>query len=115
MKLDYKPWGNIYNEPRVEVRPGLERVTATYDGQTMLCYFFIKKGSVLERHQHEAAQNGIILKGKAKFTKDDGEHILSAGDAYLFSSKDPHSLLALEDLELIECFTPSRDDYKVEG
>jgi len=37
---------------------------------------------------------------------------LHAGDAYYFASNDPHGSVILEDTELIECFAPSRDDYK---
>jgi quercetin dioxygenase-like cupin family protein len=114
MKLEHKPFGNIYKEKRVELRPGLERVTVTYNDKTMLCYFFIKKGAVLEFHKHEAIQNGIIIKGKVCFHKDDGDHFLEAGDAYLFDSMEGHSLKVLEDTEFIECFTPARDEYKVE-
>jgi quercetin dioxygenase-like cupin family protein len=114
MKLEHKPFGNIYKEKRVELRPGLERVTVTYNDETMLCYFFIKKGAVLEFHTHEAIQNGIIIKGKVCFHKDDGDHFLEAGDAYLFDSMEGHSLKVLEDTEFIECFTPAREEYKVE-
>ena len=114
MKLDKKSFGNIYKEKRVELRTGLERVTLTYNDKNMLCYFFIKKGAVLEFHHHEAIQNGIIIKGKVCFTKDDGEHYMEAGDGYLFDSMEGHSLKVLEDVELIECFTPAREEYKVE-
>ncbi|MDR2376182.1 MAG: cupin domain-containing protein [Treponema sp.] len=114
MKLKNKPFGNIYKEKRVELRPGLERVTVTYNDKTMLCYFYIKKGAALELHQHEAIQSGIIIKGKVCFTKDDGDHLLEAGDAYLFDSMEAHSLSVLEDTEFIECFTPAREEYKVE-
>jgi quercetin dioxygenase-like cupin family protein len=114
MKLEHKAFGNIYNEARASIRPGLERVTVTYNKDSQLCYFFIKKGAHLEYHKHPAIQNGIIIKGKVCFHKDDGDHYLEAGDGYLFDSMEGHELCVLEDTEFIEIFTPAREEYMVE-
>ena len=113
MKLEKKPFGNIYKETRVEMWPGFERVTVAYNDKLMFCYFFIKKGALLKPHQHEAIQSGIIIKGKVCFHKDDGDHYLEAGDAYVFDSMENHSLDALEDTEIAECFNPAREEFKL--
>lgn len=64
-------------------------------------------------HTHVQSQSGIVVKGHILFLKGDGEVLdLKAGDAYYFASMDPHGSELLEDTELIECFAPSRDDYK---
>jgi len=115
MKQPVKSFGNSYREERVELRPGLERVTLVYNDQTMLCSFFIKRGAVLEPHRHDAVQSGLIIRGRLCFHKDDGDHLLEAGDGYLFAGGERHGLTALEDTEFIECFTPSREEYKVEA
>lgn len=107
-----KTLGNI-KEKRVLIRPGLERVTLTYNEKLQMCYFFIAKGAELEPHSHLPIQNGIILKGRVKFSKADEEFVLSEGDSYLFESKVPHGLLALEDTELLECFSPAREEYMI--
>lgn len=111
--LSQKNFGNI-NEPRVMIRPGLERVTLTYNETLQMCYFYIKKGSKLEMHKHVPIQNGIVANGKVKFITNEGELILEKGEAYLFNSNFAHGLETLEDTELIECFSPTRDEYKVE-
>ncbi len=105
--------GSLESDPRVQRAKGIDRVTLTYDEDTMMCYFYLEKGSVLEMHTHVQSQNGIVMKGRINFLKGDGEVLeLKAGDAYYFASNDPHGSEVLEDTELLECFSPSRDDYK---
>ncbi len=101
------------SEKRVLIRPGLERVTLTYNDAIQMCYFFIAKGSILEMHTHVPIQNGIVISGKVVFHLEDRELTLSAGDAYLFDAMVPHGLETLEDTQLLECFSPCRDEYKV--
>lgn len=113
MASERKHRGNLYTDSRVQRAPGIDRVTLTYDTDTMMCWFFLKKGAELEMHQHVQSQNGIVMKGRINFVKGNGEVLeLTAGDAYYFASNDPHGSKVLEDTELLECFTPARDDYK---
>jgi quercetin dioxygenase-like cupin family protein len=105
--------GSLATDPRVARAPGIERVTLTYDDDTMMCWFYLQKGSKLPMHVHPQSQNGIVMKGRIDFIKGDGTVLaLKQGDAYYFPGMDPHGSDILEDTELLECFTPSRDDYK---
>jgi quercetin dioxygenase-like cupin family protein len=99
---------------KVALRPGIDRVTMSYNDQNMLCYFYLKKGAVLELHTHEAVQNGFVIKGRVRFFKKDGSGFeVSAGDGYIFDSNEPHGSEILEDSEFIECFSPMRPEYAV--
>jgi quercetin dioxygenase-like cupin family protein len=110
--MEPKYFANFRTDRRVARAPGIERVTLAYNESNMLCYFYLKKGSSLPLHTHLAAQNGIVMKGEIVFVKGDGaRHHLTAGDAYLFDSMDPHGSEILEDTELLESFTPAREDY----
>jgi quercetin dioxygenase-like cupin family protein len=112
--MDIRYFASLGSGKRVEMRPGIERITLSYNNETMLCYFYLKKGSKLEIHTHAPAQNGLVVKGRIRFLKGNGEsHLLKEGDAYLFASMDPHGSEVLEDTELIEAFTPARGDYKI--
>lgn len=105
--------GNLVTDKRVGRAKGIDRVTLTYDKDTMMCYFYLEKGSTLEMHTHVQSQSGIVIKGHIHFIKGDGKILdLKAGDAYYFAPNDPHGSQILEYTELIECFSPSRDDYK---
>jgi quercetin dioxygenase-like cupin family protein len=113
MKPLAKHTGSLHSDPRVPRAPGIERVTLTYDADSMMCWFYLAKGSRLPMHTHPESQNGIVMKGKLIFTKGGGETLhLSAGDAYYFAPNEPHGSEMLEDTELLECFSPSREDYK---
>lgn len=112
--MDGRVFASLTGAERVQMRPGIERITLAYNRETMLCYFYLKKGSKLEMHTHLPAQNGLVVKGRIRFLKGNGEsHLLKEGDAYLFPSMDPHGSEVLEDTELIEAFTPAREDYRV--
>ncbi|NCC63084.1 MAG: cupin domain-containing protein [Spirochaetia bacterium] len=105
--------GNLFTDKKVSRAKGIDRVTLSYDEDSMLCYFYLEKDSVLEMHTHIQSQNGFVVKGHIHFIKGDGEVLdLRAGDSYYFASMDPHGSKVIEDTELIECFAPSRDDYK---
>lgn len=113
MPAPRKHFGNLDRDPRMQRAPGIKRVTLTYDDDTMMCYFYLDKGSKLPMHTHPQSQNGIVMKGRIDFHKGDGTVLhLVKGDAYYFGPDDPHGSDVLEDTELLECFTPSRDDYK---
>ena len=113
MPAEFKHRGSLSTDPKVSRAKGIQRVTLTYDRDNMMCYFYIEKGAELAKHTHPQSQIGIVIKGRVDFTKENGEVLeLKAGDSYYFASMEPHGLKAHEEVELIECFAPSRDDYK---
>lgn len=103
---------NIKDSVPIESIPGLVRRTLVYNSQSMLCHFTVKKGTSMDVHVHEAVQNGFMLHGTLRFRMQDEKSItVCQGDAYLFESNEPHGLIALEDSEFIEIFTPAREEY----
>lgn len=113
MAKEIKNRGSLSTDPKVSRAKGIERITLTYGADNMMCYFYIEKGAELGLHTHPQSQIGIVIKGKVDFPKGDGEVLeLEAGDSYYFAAMEPHGLKARERTELIECFSPARDDYK---
>ena len=83
-----------------------------YNEASMLCYFTLKKGASIPLHQHEAVQNGFMIRGKVCFLQEGGKSLMvENGDGYIFESNEKHGGEVLEDSELIECFTPMRPEY----
>jgi quercetin dioxygenase-like cupin family protein len=78
----------------------------------MLCYFTLKKNAEIPLHNHKEHQIGYVLSGKLKFLTDNGEFIVVKGDSYLFDSNERHGAKILEDSEVIDIFSPARNDYK---
>ena len=97
---------------RVTMRPGIDRVTMSYNDDNMLCYFYLAEGTGLPLHTHLAAQNGFVISGRIRFFRESGESFVAGpGDGYIFESNEAHGSEILEDSEIIECFTPMRPDY----
>ena len=97
---------------KVEMLPGIFRTTMSYNDSSMLCHFRLEKGASIPLHQHEAVQNGFVIRGKVKFLQEGGKSILvEDGDGYIFESNEIHGSEILEDTELLEFFTPMRPEY----
>jgi len=110
--LTHRSFCRVGENSSVEMRPGIFRSTLVYNTDNMLCHFFEKAGARVDLHTHVALQCGYVLSGKVKFFDATGnERILGPGDGYLFNSNEPHGSVALEETELIECFTPARPEY----
>jgi len=109
---DNKYHKRLEEQKTVEMLPGIFRTTLAYNDQLMLCHFYMKKGAAIPLHSHEAVQNGYVIKGKVRFfTKDGTDIIAKPGSGYVFGSYEEHGSEVLEDTELIECFTPMRQEY----
>lgn len=99
-------------QKQTEMFKGLFRTTLSYNKDLMLCHFTMKKGASVPLHNHEAVQNGYVIKGKLRFFNKDGESIIvEPGDGYIFDSNEYHGSEALEDSEFVESFTPMRPEY----
>lgn len=97
---------------KVEMLPGIFRTTMSYNESSMLCHFRMEKGASIPLHQHEAVQNGFVIRGKVRFLQEGGKSIVvEDGNGYIFESNEMHGSEVLEDSELIECFTPMRPEY----
>ncbi|MFX1393004.1 MAG: cupin domain-containing protein [Promethearchaeota archaeon] len=96
----------------IKALEGIYRKTLIYNDTVMLCIFNLKKNAKIPLHNHEAHQIGYVNKGKIKFITKDGEFIAKKGDSYVFNSGEKHGAVIIETAEVLEVFTPIRDDYK---
>lgn len=70
-----------------------------------------KKGAVGALHHHPHRQATYIVAGRFEVTVGDELHELAHGDCFYAPSDVPHGVRALEDGELVDVFTPVRDDF----
>jgi len=96
----------------IEAIPGIYRKTLIYNNNMMLCHFFLKENSEVPLHSHKEHQIGYVLKGKLQFFTENEEFMAKEGDSYVFESNEKHGAKILEDSEVIDVFSPLRDDYK---
>lgn len=92
---------------------GIFRTTLEYTDEAMVCHFIMKKGAKVPLHNHYASQIGYVISGKIEFIQEnDTGFIATNGCSYCFDRFEYHGANVLEDSELIETFSPARDEYK---
>ena len=92
---------------------GMVRQVLAYSGDLMLVRHYFEKGWVGARHSHPHHQLVYVVKG-AIHVEADGEPAFDcfAGDSFVVNGGVEHQALALEDSEVLDVFTPVREDYR---
>jgi len=72
----------------------------------------IKKGSILETHQHVHEQITYILEGEMEMIIGGEKYLFTPGMTHVIPSNTPHSAIAITDVKVIDFFSPARDDYR---
>jgi quercetin dioxygenase-like cupin family protein len=68
-------------------------------------------GNYATEHTHPHEQCGYVISGKYRMTVRDKEYILVSGDTYAVPGNVPHSFEVIEAGEVVDVFTPQREDY----
>lgn len=68
-------------------------------------------GNYATEHAHPHEQCGYVISGKYFMTIEEKEFVLETGDSYAIPGNVKHSFKVLEDGEVIDVFTPHREDY----
>lgn len=73
------------------------------------------KGNFADTHSHPHEQCGYVISGeyrlKAKLPEGNIDVVLHAGDSYAIPGDVPHSFEVIEGGEVVDVFTPQREDY----
>lgn len=101
---------SLFSEPHYSLFPGVE-AQFFYGEQLMVMRVSFMKDAVAQPHAHHHEQLSVVTKGEVEFTLGDEKKVLKAGDALSIPGNVVHSAVALVDSELIECFTPRREDF----
>ncbi len=99
----------------VELIEGIEIQTLVWGEKTLTAKFRLKKGSVLPLHIHPHEQTGYLVSGKMRFEVEGEQYESGQGDSWCISSGASHGAVVLEDSEVIEVFSPMREDYLPEN
>lgn len=91
--------------------PGLRRQVMSYSPSMMLVRHRMEKGWVGVKHQHPHEQMVYVVSGSLVFEHPGGRFQVDAGDSFLVPGNVDHQASALEDSEILDVFTPYREDY----
>ena len=94
-----------------EVGPGVTRQMLAHDEQVMMVKIAFEKDAVGAVHTHPHTQVTYIVSGRFRFTNGDEAQIVNPGDSLYFAPDVSHGTLCLEAGELIDVFTPCRQDF----
>ncbi|MGM9322584.1 cupin domain-containing protein [Deinococcus aquaticus] len=90
--------------------PGVTRKLVARGQQLMAMQVRFESGARGYRHVHPHEQLTLILSGTFEFVLGDTRHTLRAGESLSIPGGVPHEALALSAGELLDMFTPVRED-----
>ncbi|MCX7876743.1 MAG: cupin domain-containing protein [Melioribacteraceae bacterium] len=90
---------------------GLKRKILGFDKELMLVKVIFEKGAIGYIHKHIHSQVSYITKGAFEVTIANEKKILREGDSFYIEPNVEHGVFALEDSELIDIFSPYREDF----
>lgn len=99
--------------PREQLIAGVQRKFLWGD-KAMLAQIWLKKGTTVPKHVHEAEQLSYIVEGALRLRLGDDlseVHDVRAGEVLVIPSNVPHEAVALEDTYDMDVFSPPREDW----
>lgn len=90
---------------------GLQRQVLAYSGKLMLVRHVMERGWVGARHSHPHEQLVYVVRGHIHFSGGDKTFDALAGDSFVVPGGVEHQASAVEDSEVLDVFTPVREDY----
>lgn len=69
------------------------------------------EGNFANTHTHPQEQSGYVISGRYEMEVDGRKYELLSGDSYAVPGNVPHSFQVIERGEVIDVFTPIREDY----
>jgi len=90
---------------------GMQRQVLAFNRELMLVRHHLAQGWKGTRHQHPHHQLVYVVRGRILFDGDGKSVELRAGDSLVVAGKIEHQATALDDSEVLDVFTPYREDY----
>jgi len=90
---------------------GLLRQVLAYSGNLMLVRHEMQKGWVGAKHSHPHEQLVYVVSGHIRFTGGGRTFDARSGDSFVVPGGVEHQASALEESEVLDVFTPYREEY----
>ena len=100
---------HLFDEKMMALFPGVDAQIFAGDG-VMVMHVQLENGAIALPHAHHHEQISVLLHGTAEFTVGEEVATYHSGDVVLIPGNIVHSVKAIETCELIEVFTPVRED-----
>jgi quercetin dioxygenase-like cupin family protein len=100
-------WNDL---PNKQLAPGIRRRFLTADRVTV-ARFSLSRDAVVPVHDHDHEQVSYVVSGALMFQVDGKEILVRAGEALQIPSWAKHGVTAVEDTEVLDVFSPVRQDW----
>lgn len=97
--------------PKISPQDGVTRQVLTDAPELMLVSVAFEAGVTAPVHDHPHVQATYVRSGRFRFTIGDAVHEVGPGETLTMPSGVPHGCSCLEAGELIDSFTPRREDF----
>ena len=95
----------------MEPDPGVKRQVLSEISELMVVSFQFEKGAKGKLHSHPHVQSTFVRSGAFQFSVGGKTTEVKTGDSFVIPSGIEHGCFCLEPGELIDTFTPRRDDF----
>ena len=93
------------------VGEGVQRKIMSYNPEMMVVRVKFEKGAIGAEHHHVHTQSTYVVSGAFEFTIGPDKRVVRSGDTCLMPSQVWHGCVCLEEGELLDVFTPIREDF----
>lgn len=100
-------WDDI---PTQHLAPGIDRRFLT-GSRVTIARFALTRGAIVPQHSHDHEQVSYVVSGALRFRVAGEETLVRAGEALQIPSWAEHSVEVVEDSEVIDVFSPIRQDW----
>ncbi len=101
----------IRTYPVVHPDQGVARQVLSDSPELMVVSFAFEEGAKGALHSHPHVQSTYVKTGKFRFSVAGNSFDVKPGDSFVIPSGAEHGCTCLEPGELIDTFTPRRDDF----
>lgn len=98
-------------EAKKRVFKGVHLDSLAVGERSMVSKMNYKDGDFAAEHQHPHEQCGYVISGEYELTVRNRKYTVTTGDSYAIPGNIPHSFRVIKPGEVIDVFTPQREDY----
>lgn len=96
--------------PETDLTPQIKKRLITGE-KIMVLNLTLSKGAVVGEHRHPHEQISYVFSGALEFEINGEKRVVRSGEGVVLPSNIPHAVVALEETQVLDTFSPPREDF----